>query len=87
MAKMVTNVLPAALSSVVMGLLAYLLGQVNNSIVWDVISIILCSSLYLTIILLFPNIRAEVEIISLVKRILPRKTKIMLLKVLGRLAN
>ncbi len=85
MAKMVTNVLPAALSSIVMGLLAYLLGQVNNSIVWDVISIILCSSFYLTIILLFPNIR--VEIISLVKRILPQRTKITLLGIWGRLVN
>lgn len=83
--KMIINVSPAALASIAMGVFAYFMVRINNSITWNLISIILCIVFYSVILMLFSNIREEV--FNLLKRILPRKTKVMLLGILGRLVN
>ena len=65
------NVYPTAISSVVMGIFGYVLQQINNGIMWNIFSIILCAILYFIKLSLFPDMRKEV--IDLVIRLLPKK--------------
>lgn len=69
--KIFKNVFPTAISAIAMGVFGYLLQQVNQSLVWSLISIIICVLFYFGILLLFPNMRKE--IFGLIEKLLPRR--------------
>jgi len=68
--KTIRNVLPTAISSIIMGLLGLFLQKVHKGVMWSLISIILCILFYLVILLLFPNIRKEIFLIA--KKVIPK---------------
>lgn len=55
------NILPTAVSSLVMGGIGYLLQEVSDNIIWSFISIILCSIFYFAVLNLFPGMRSEMK--------------------------
>ncbi len=57
--KIIRNVFSIAVSAALMGMFGYCIKQVNDGIIWNVISIILCTLFYLGILSFFPNIRKE----------------------------
>lgn len=63
--KIFKNILPTLLASILMGILAMILRELNNGILYDIISIIICSISYFLILSLFPNIRIEFKKIIL----------------------
>lgn len=69
--RMLKNVLPTALSSIVMGFFGYFLKQLNEGIFWDFISIFICTLFYFAILSLFPNMKRD--IIKILHRIFPKK--------------
>ena len=74
MPSVIKNILPTALSAAAMGILGYLLQQMNTGIVWSIISIIICALFYYGILNLFPNMRKEVR--GIVQKLKPGKLKI-----------
>ncbi|WP_394238287.1 lipopolysaccharide biosynthesis protein [Niallia oryzisoli] len=58
--KTIKNVFPSAITAVVMGLLGYLLQQINNGMLWDILSIIICALFYFGILFLFPSMRKDI---------------------------
>lgn len=54
------NVFPMAVSVFLMGILGFLLQQINNSLIWSIISIIFCILFYFIILSFFSNIRKEI---------------------------
>lgn len=69
--KIIRNVLPTAISAVLMGLFGCFMQQINSGVIWSFISIILCAIFYFGILFLFPNKRKE--IFSVVKKIIPKR--------------
>ena len=58
--KILYNILPMILSTIIMGGGAYLLQQVSTSMLWNIISIFLCIVVYFSALFgLFPKIRHE----------------------------
>jgi O-antigen/teichoic acid export membrane protein len=57
--SIIKNVYPSILSSVAMGCIAIALQQVSQSIVWSLISVLICIVTYFCILLLFPQMRKE----------------------------
>ncbi|MEL5899101.1 lipopolysaccharide biosynthesis protein [Clostridium sporogenes] len=55
------NVMPTAISAILMGILAYLLQQISKGLLWSFVSIIICSLFYFGILYLFPNMRKEMK--------------------------
>jgi UDPglucose 6-dehydrogenase len=76
--KTLKNILPTALSSLIMGIFCLLLKQINDSVSWSFISIVLCAIFYFGILFLFPKIKKEV--FSLLDNIIPVKFKCKALK-------
>ena len=68
--EMAKNVMPTAISAIIMGVLGYFLKQIYNGIVWDIISIISCILFYFVILSLFPTMRKEM--ITIIKKVIPR---------------
>jgi len=71
--KMLKNVISTAISAIAMGILGYFLQQVNSSIIWEFISIIICSLFYFSILYLFPSMRKDM--IGLVNKFMPNSMK------------
>lgn len=65
------NVLPTFVSALAMGTFGYLLQQINESVLWNIFSIVLCVIFYFGILFLFPNIRKE--ILRLTEKVIPKK--------------
>lgn len=59
--KTIRNIFPTLISAVTMGVLGYFLQQINKSVLWSFISIIICSLFYLGILYLFPSMRKEMN--------------------------
>ncbi len=58
--EIINNVSPAIVSSLVMGLLGYLLKQICSNIIWEIATIFFCIIVYsCTLLICFPNIRYE----------------------------
>ncbi|WP_419893007.1 lipopolysaccharide biosynthesis protein [Oceanobacillus kimchii] len=57
--KTFNNVTPSIIASVMMGGLGYSLQQINNGMVWDFLSILICIIFYFTIIFINPSHRKE----------------------------
>jgi PST family polysaccharide transporter len=55
------NVIPAAVSTLIMGLLGYLLQQINKGMLWDFVSIMICIVFYFCVLYLFPNMREYIN--------------------------
>jgi O-antigen/teichoic acid export membrane protein len=68
--KVFKNVMSTVVSAVAMGFFGYFLQQINEGIVWSIISILLCVIFYFGILSLFQNIRKE--ILGLVKKLIPK---------------
>ncbi|SJZ88034.1 lipopolysaccharide biosynthesis protein [Garciella nitratireducens] len=71
--KTLRNVLPTAISAIAMGILGYFLQQVNDSLIWSFISIIICSIFYFGVLYLFPSMRRDT--IGLVNKFMPNSMK------------
>lgn len=71
--KFFRNVAPTAISTILMGLLAYCMKQVSNNTLWSITSIIICSLFYFCILYQFKSIRKEMD--KVIKIIKPKLTK------------
>ena len=71
--KTIRNVAQTAISAIIMGILGYLLKQVNNGSLWSFVSIFICTIFYFSILFLFPDMRRE--IFSIAKNLIPRSIK------------
>lgn len=69
--KTFKNVLPSMISVLIMGLLGYILKEVNENLIWSILSIILCIVVYFGVLFLFPKMR--IELMNLGMKILPQK--------------
>lgn len=69
----IKNVLPTLISAIVMGVFGFFLQQIYKGMLWDLFSIMLCTSFYFGLLLLFPNLRKE--IFGLTKRLIPVRKK------------
>lgn len=68
--KIVRNVSPTAISAVVMGVIGYLLQQLNDSVAWSFASIVICAISYFGMLCMFPNMRIEMG--NMLKRLKTR---------------
>jgi O-antigen/teichoic acid export membrane protein len=57
--KTLKNIFPAALAAVSMGVFGFLLQQIFTGLLWDIVSIVLCSLFYFGLLFLFPSMRSE----------------------------
>lgn len=64
--KIIRNVFPTATSAVAMGILGYLLQQLNDGMLWSFISIFICAVFYFGVLYLFPGMQGEMK--GIVKR-------------------
>lgn len=69
--KTIKNVSPSFFAAILMGILGYLLQQVSDSIMWSIISILICIIFYFGIIAAIPHLRKE--LISLSLRFIPSR--------------
>ena len=68
MMDMFRNLIPSAISTIAMGLVAWYLQELTNNILISFMSIGLCVVVYFGVLLIFPNIRKEIkELIKIVK--------------------
>ena len=79
--KTLKNVFPMVISVAVMGIVGVSLKQLNNSVIWDFISIIVCVVFYFGVVCLFPNMRKE--IFRIIKRLKPKKAEYKLATING----
>ncbi|MNP69533.1 hypothetical protein D3C76_1656410 [compost metagenome] len=59
--KIISNVLPAAISAVAMGVLGIMLQRISDGVIWSVVSIFICGLFYSTVLVLFPSMRQELK--------------------------
>lgn len=57
------NVIPTAVSAVLMGAMGYVLQRVYTGMAWDFITILICIGVYFGILCLFPVMRSELKIL------------------------
>lgn len=65
------NILPTVVSTFFMGVIGFLLQRINEGLIWDAISIIICILIYFILLNLYPNIRNEIFILG--NKLLPNK--------------
>lgn len=71
----IRNVLPMIISALLMGVAGYLMQQLSTSMIWQLISILICIIIYFTVLLgMFPSVRHEV-LESVVGKKIMRKIK------------
>ena len=56
---MIKNVLPSIFSTILMGGMALILKLVNDNVIWDFVSIIICVIFYFSVLLQFPQSKKE----------------------------
>lgn len=59
--KIIKNISPPLISVILMSIFAKVLQSINNGLVWDILSIILCCILYFMVLYAFPSIRKEIN--------------------------
>ena len=69
--KTFKNVLPTMIAVLVMCLFGYIIKGINDNILWNIGSIILCIFVYFSVLFLFPNIR--IELMNLIKKIMSKR--------------
>lgn len=62
--RMLNNVFPIFISSIIMGVFGLLIKNIFDDIMWILCSIIICTVVYFTILFLFPSIRKEILLIK-----------------------
>ncbi len=67
--KVFMNVMPTFISSLLMGILGYLLRQISTSVIWSIISIFICCIFYFCVLSLFPGMKDELT--KLLNRVIP----------------
>lgn len=70
--KTFQNVMPTAISAIAMGALGYSLQQISKGLLWDFVSIIICSLFYFGVLYLFPSMRQQMK--NVMKKL---KTKVI----------
>ena len=64
------NVLPAILSTIVMGVAGFFLQRINSNIIWQITSILICIVIYFTVLFVcFPKVRKEIMESSYIKKL------------------
>ncbi len=58
--KTFNNVKPTGISTIAMGVLGYALKQISNGLLWNILSILICSIFYFGVLYLFPSMREEI---------------------------
>lgn len=58
--KIIKNVYPIAVSAMAMGVIGYYLQQISEGVMWSIISIVMCSIIYMGLLLCFQNTRREI---------------------------
>ncbi|MCT4478533.1 lipopolysaccharide biosynthesis protein [Peribacillus frigoritolerans] len=71
--KTFRNIFPTAISAVIMGVTGYTLQKLNEGILWELCSIIICVLFYFVLLTLFPNMRKEM--IGIGKKLMPNSVK------------
>lgn len=66
------NTIPSIVSALIMGCIAICLQNVADSLVWNIISILICIFVYVTISLLFPSNRRVAQMIPLIGKYIKR---------------
>ncbi|MDW0116300.1 lipopolysaccharide biosynthesis protein [Sporosarcina thermotolerans] len=61
--KSITNILPTATAALLMGVFGYILKQLNDSVVWDSLSISFCIFFYFGILYIYPVTRKEINVV------------------------
>lgn len=74
--RILKNVAPTIIASLLMGGVALVLQQIGNSVIWEFISIFICILVYFGIIISIPSMRRDLMEIKFVKKIL-RKVKLL----------
>lgn len=69
--KTFKNVFPTMVAVVFMGLFGYFLKEVSESILWSILSIILCAVFYFSVLFMFPKLRKE--LLGIGTRLIPHK--------------
>ncbi|NLA83557.1 MAG: lipopolysaccharide biosynthesis protein [Clostridiales bacterium] len=69
--KVFMNVMPTFISSVLMGILAYLLRQISMNVIWSIISIFVCAIFYFCVLSLFPGMKEE--LLKLLEKVIPNR--------------
>lgn len=62
--KILRNVFPTALSAVMMCCLGYFLKHIYEGMTWDLISIMLCSVFYISVLFVFPGMRKQLKMVT-----------------------
>lgn len=57
----IKNIMPTAISAIIMGVIGYVLQQFSSNILWSFISIGICAMSYFCILYLFPSMRADIK--------------------------
>ena len=71
------NTAPMLLSALIMAVVGFFLQQINSSIVWHLISVLICIAVYfVTLLGCFPKIRTEIAGSQYVQKILAKLRKI-----------
>ena len=74
--EIVKNTLPSIISSLIMGVTGYGLKLLNDHIIWQLFTILVCIIVYFAVILaLFPKTRKEILNYPIIKRLLKRKSE------------
>lgn len=72
--KIFRNIIPTAISSIIMGITAYLLRQIKNGLLWSFISIMICCLVYFLVLYLFPSMREDItKVIKILKTKIKKK--------------
>ena len=53
--KMIANIVPSVIASIVMIIAAFLLSRLGDSLLWQIICVPICGAVYLGVILMFPE--------------------------------
>ncbi len=69
------NTLPSLLSAVVMGTFGFLMLQISDNILWQVLSIFICIVIYTICFMAFPNGRKQLSQIPFLSRIFSQRSK------------
>ena len=64
--KVFMNIMPTFISSLLMGILGYLLRQISTNVIWSIISIFICCIFYFCVLSLFPGMKDDLT--KLLKR-------------------
>ena len=69
--RTVKNLLSVSIAAIAMGLLGFVLKTIHESVLWSVVSIVLCIIFYICTLFIFPNTRTDLFTLS--SKIIPQR--------------